>query len=88
MDFFEPLDAESKMLTARRLTAYTSGVIGEGKVLDMEAIREMSDDQIKELLSLGYVFRHKTYEERLSESGGVAQTYKFDWGEPKGRELF
>ncbi len=33
-------------------------------------------------------FRHKTFEERLSEYEGQISVVPFDWGEPKGRELF
>ena len=32
-------------------------------------------------------FRHKTFEERLSEFNGEISLEAFDWGEAKGREL-
>lgn len=53
----------------------------------MDLINNHTDEQVKELIDIGVTFKHKTYEERLAECGGFAQTYKFDWGEPKGREL-
>lgn len=32
-------------------------------------------------------FKHKTLEERAAEYGGKIEVYKFDWGEPVGREM-
>ena len=32
-------------------------------------------------------FRHKTFEERLSEYNGEISVAAYDWGEPKGREM-
>ena len=32
-------------------------------------------------------FRHKSFEERLSEYNGEINTIDFDWGEPLGKEL-
>ncbi|SFO17344.1 hypothetical protein SAMN04487831_11086 [Pseudobutyrivibrio sp. UC1225] len=88
IEFLRPLEEEGKLEAANRLLTYTNEIVRKGKVLDMNVVREMSDEQVKELLNSGFTFKHKTYEERLAECGGVAQTYKFDWGEPKGREMF
>ena len=54
----------------------------------MNILKDMSDEQVKELINAGFTFKHKSYEERLAECGGIAQPDKFDWGEPKGREMF
>lgn len=87
-DFYIDMEANDKILAASRLLKYAEGFGDNSKVLDMNVLKDLSDEQVKELLTAGFSFRHKTYEERLSESGGVARTYKFDWGEPKGREMF
>ena len=55
---------------------------------DMNILKDLSDGQVEELLAAGFSFKHKSYEERLAECGGIAQPYKFEWGEPKGREMF
>ncbi|SHJ10750.1 helix-turn-helix domain-containing protein [Pseudobutyrivibrio xylanivorans] len=87
-EFFGPLDEEGKLSAANRILTYTSEIVRKGKVLDMNVVKEMSDEQVRELLNAGFTFKHKSYEERLAECGGLSQTYKFDWGEPKGREMF
>ena len=40
-----------------------------------------------EMLVLRKAFRHKTFEERLSEYGGKISVCDFNWGEPEGREI-
>ena len=87
-DFYIDMEANDKILAAKRLLKYAEGFRDNSKELDMNVLRNLSDEQVKELLEAGFSFRHKSYEERLAECGGVAQTYKFDWGEPKGREMF
>ncbi len=88
IEFFGDLEEKEKILAANRLGRYAELFLDEHKELDMDIVKDMPDDQVKELLKAGFYFRHKSYEERLAECGGVAQPYKFDWGEPKGREMF
>ena len=43
----------------------------------------MRDDAIV----LKKTFKHKSFEERLSEYNGKISVGNFDWGEPMGKEL-
>ena len=87
-DFFIDIENNDKTLTAKRLLKYANTPILNNKELDMNILNDLNDEQVKELINAGFTFKHKSYEERLAECGGVAQPYKFDWGEPKGREIF
>ena len=79
---------EEKLMAAKRLGKYDEMFAKKNKELDMNILKDMPDEQVKELIAAGFYFKHKTYEERLAECGGVAQPYKFEWGESKGREMF
>ena len=85
-DFFIDMERNDEGMTANRLLSYANKL--NSKELDMNILKDMSDEQVKELINAGFTFKHKSYEERLAECGGIAQPYKFDWGEPKGREMF
>ena len=39
-------------------------------------------------IELEQSFTHKSFEERLLEYNGKISICEFDWGEPKGREMF
>ena len=55
--------------------------------LGMDVIDHLTDEQIKELISSGYSFSHKTLEEYINDSGGtLIVSDEFDWGEPVGCE--
>ena len=57
------------------------------KELDMSLLEKMDDNQIKELLKAGFVFRHKSLEEYIRESGKpFVSSEELDWGEPMGDE--
>lgn len=88
VEFFGDIEEKEKILAVNGLGRYAEMFLDEHKELDMDIVKDMPDDQVKELLKAGFYFKHKSYEERLAECGGVAQPYKFDWGEPKGREMF
>ncbi|QFJ55925.1 helix-turn-helix domain-containing protein [Pseudobutyrivibrio xylanivorans] len=88
VDFYKPLSGEESIMAAKRVLTYAKELQPNcNKELEMSMIKDMSDEQIIELVNSGVSFKHKSYEERLAECGGVAQSYKFDWGEPKGREI-
>ncbi len=87
-DFFIDIEENNEMMISKRLLKYANTSVLNSKELDMNILRDLNDEQIKELINAGFSFKHKSYEERLAECGGVAQPYKFDWGEPKGREIF
>ena len=77
-----------KRESAKRLSKYADGVSG-GKLLDMDILENLSDEQIKELLSSGFRFRHRFLEEYVEFSGKPLQaSAELDWGEPVGRELW
>ncbi len=68
--------------------AYASGLMG-GKVLDMELLNTLSDEQIRTLLNSGFTFRHRTLEDYIEMAGGKLQVSgEYDWGEPVGSEIW
>lgn len=82
-DFYIDTDRPSDPFM--RLMKYSEG----GTVMDMELLKELSEDQVKELLKKGFTFKHKTLEERAAEWGGeLGLDGEFDWGEPVGREVW
>lgn len=82
-DFYIDIDRPSDPFM--RLMKYSEG----GTVMDMELLKVLSDEQIKELLKKGFTFRHKTLEERAAEYGGsLGLDGEYDWGEPVGREVW
>ena len=82
-DFYIDIDRPSDPFT--RLIKYSEG----GTVMDMELLKVLSDEQIKELLKKGFTFKHKTLEERAAEYGGsLGLDGEYDWGEPVGREVW
>lgn len=85
--FYEDVEV-MKRERAKRLGKYATG-LSEGKLLDMDVIEKLSDEQIRELLASGFRFRHRTLEEYIELSGKPLQpTAEFDWGKPVGRELW
>ena len=81
-DFYIELEKASDPYA--RLHRYS----GKGTVMEMELLKSLSDEQIRELLKKGFTFRHKTLEERAKESGGLIVDGEFDYGEPVGREVW
>lgn len=60
------------------------------KEISMDSIGKMSNDDIKKLLADGYRFKHKTLEERISESGMKLEIYNNEIESmlPVGREVW
>ena len=57
--------------------------ISGDKILEMEMLEGLSDDQIRDLLKKGYSLRRKTLEEYIAESGKELRVSpEIDWGEP------
>ncbi len=70
------------------LDYYASNIEG-GKILDMEILSSLNDEQIKKLLESGFTFRHRKLEEYIELAGGTLRaSEEYDWGEPVGRELW
>ena len=70
------------------LSIYASKFKG-GKVLDMDILKTLDDNQIRTLKEQGYTFRHRTLEEYIELSGGkLTASDEYDWGEPVGRETW
>ena len=54
----------------------------------MKLLESLTDQQIKALIKQGFMFKHKTLEERIAEYGGKLNLDgEYDWGEDKGREV-
>lgn len=70
--------AESKKQRASALLQYAS-VFNEGKILDMNILNSLTDDQVNELLASGFTFRHKSFKERLEDNDGVCDIHPFNW---------
>ncbi|MBR5788521.1 MAG: helix-turn-helix transcriptional regulator [Lachnospiraceae bacterium] len=81
-DFYIELEKASDPYA--RLLRYS----GKGTVMEMELLKSLSDEQIRELLKKGFTFRHKTLEERAKEFGELIVDGEFDCGEPVGREVW
>ena len=59
------------------------------KEMELEELKGLTDDQIKNLINSGVRFRHKTLEERAAEFGGeLGLDGEYDWGEPVGTEIW
>jgi len=87
VDFFSQLD-EAKMQSCKRIAKYASHLI-KGKVLDMKVLNSLDDDQIKNLISSGFKFRHRSLDEYVELAGGsLVASPEFDWGEPMGDEIW
>jgi len=83
-DFFIETDDPTD-LSYDRFNSYASQV----RILDMKLLKDVTDDQIKELLKQGFRFKHKTLEEYIREKGGVLTvSSEFDTGEPVGGEIW
>ena len=58
-------------------------------MIEIEALSEMTDDQVKELIKGGAVIRHKTLKEYVELNGGkLVPSEEIDWGEPVGDEVW
>ena len=82
--FFVVVDTISD--STDRLLKYSSIM----KEISMDSIGKMSNDDIKKLLADGYRFKHKTLEERISESGMKLEVYnnEIEGMLPVGREVW
>lgn len=43
---------------------------------------------VNDTIVLKKVFKHKSFKERLAAYDGKISACKYEWGEPKGREMF
>ncbi len=87
VDFFTQLD-ENKLQSGKRLAKYASYLM-KGKVLDMKVLESLDDEQIKNLISSGFRFRHRSLDEYVELSGGaLVASPEFDWGAPMGDEIW
>ena len=85
--FYEDVEVMKKE-RAKRLGKYAFG-LSEGKLLDMEVIEKLNDEQIKELIATGFRFRHKSLEEYVELSGKPLQaSTEIEWGKHVGREVW
>lgn len=85
--FYEDVEV-MKMERAKRLGRYAMELAG-GKALDMDILEKLDDDQIKNLLTAGFRFRHRSLEEYVELSGRpLKASAEYEWGEPVGRELW
>ncbi len=60
---------ESKKSRAKALEQYASA-FNKGKILDMNILDNLSDEQVNELIAAGFTFRHRSIEEYINISGG------------------
>ncbi len=68
-----------------RLMAYAAKTIE----LDASIAEFLSDEQVKALLSRGFVFKTKTMDDVIKENEGKLNTgYVFDFGQPEGNEIW
>lgn len=82
-DFFVDFNAPSDPVP--RLLKYAKGVT----MLDINTVKYMSDDQIKELLKKGFSFRHRSLEEYIKMSGmELKASGEIDWGNPAEGEIW
>ncbi len=82
-DFYIEVDQPSDPFT--RLLKYS----GKEAVLDIELVKDLTDEQIKELLKKGFTFKRHTLEEYIEMSGKPLRVSKeHDWGEPVKGELW
>ena len=68
----------------------SSGIRIPKKILEILHIKNEDVLQLEtteDSIVIRKAFRHKSFEERLSEYGGEISVETFDWGDPKGREL-
>ena len=85
--FYEDLEI-MKRERLKRLGNYAVGLNGD-KQLDMDILEKLNDEQLKELLSSGFRFRHRTLEEYIELSGKpLKASAEVSWGEPVGREVW
>ncbi len=86
-DFYAP-DIEEKRSRVRRLLKYAS-LFYNGKVLDMNMLDSLQEEQIKELLASGFRFAGKSLEEYVESTGRpLTASPELEGGEPVGRELW
>lgn len=84
-EFFIEFDQRDSISEQNRLKRYYT----DTRRLNMNVLNHMTDDQIRNLLSSGFTFEHKTLEEYVSESrGSFIASDEFDWGEPVGQEIW
>ena len=57
------------------------------KLLNLKKEDILQMEATEDAIVIRKAFRHKTFEERLSDYNGEISVEAFDWGEPKGREL-
>lgn len=68
-----------------RLASYDKKV----RTLEMRALDDLTDEQVKELLDSGFCFSHKKLEDYIDESGEALKVSgELDWGEPVGNEIW
>ena len=85
--FYENIEIMKKE-RYKRLNNYATD-LSIGKQLDMDILEQLSDDQLKDLLSSGFRFRHRSLEEYIALSGKpLVPSAEVDWGEPVGREIW
>lgn len=56
-------------------------------LMDIKISDELQIELIDNRITLSKPFKHKTFEERVAEYDGDINVCKFDWGEPKGKEM-
>jgi transcriptional regulator with XRE-family HTH domain len=84
-EFFIETRRSDNAQAISRLRRYSS----ESRRLDMNALNNMSDSQVKELIKAGFTFSHKTLEEYVNETGGtLIASDEIDWGDPVGSEVW
>ena len=85
-DFYR--DTKNLSDTYKRISKYAE--YGESKMLlSLDVIKDMSDEQIMELINKGFRFKHRTLEEYIALSGKPLQASdELDFGEPAGGEIW
>ena len=85
-DFYR--DTKNLSDTYKRISKYAE--YGESKMLlSLDLIKDMSDEQIMELINKGFRFKHRTLEEYIALSGKpLRASDELDFGEPAGGEIW
>ena len=84
-ELFIEKDHNDRISEHNRLNRYFT----ETRRLDMDILKNMPDEQIRELIRSGFTFSHKTLEEYVRESGDkLIVSDEFDWGDPAGSEIW
>ena len=81
---------ELKESVAIKKWGNSQGVILSKYVLELAGLKR--DDSLHVEVNQGEIilkkeFKHRSFEDRLAEYGGVIKTCDFDWGEPVGKEV-